>query len=421
MVKISVILVRAGEDINEVAPAQEAPRKDLPRMQQLYQPSLGMLENISSKIDPELTVEGFRQAEGAFRAIAKVFDTTNDIRKFGYFSAPFKRCVSSAMMISVAGFEPKEWSNWGLTTPETAGAPTGIPIVVMDGLADCNEQVTQLGGLEPTLKAGLLLCAAQSWNKAYKKDPIMGEIQKWKNITKERIQIWQDEPLQACEASQRFVADTQYLRFEDVDDPYSLKPMSLKFNIPTDLIQPKQCMQPPRQGMFDTKKKDDPPPVGQATLDLAVQTGRKAGCDTLIFVVTSEMIRDLCERCGQEVSLPMAGDIASFVAKPKSDCVSWKFHALTQSNSFLTSSIPRFSGPIEPSVEMPPDFATAMEAVGEEQWGNFPPPPPENISKNYPKDIPAFGQCLELPAPKAKWSYQHQQKKHREKAPETEK
>jgi len=413
MVKLSVFLVRHGEGLSELpSDPDDPPKKALAPLSQLYQPPLCVLEELSRRVDPELTDTGYQQAEASFRALGDTLREFGETRKLAFYSAPFKRCAASALMISAAGFEPEEWSVWALTTPETQTAPTAIPIIVMNGLCDCTKEIRQLGGQEPVVDAGLLLCAACKWNKAYKKDPIMGEIQKMKDATRERIKEWQDSvpPVEEGEeAENRFVADVQYLRFEENENPYSLEHMSMKFNIVTELLRPKKIMQPPRKGLWETKQHEASPSIAQQTLDECIHTARKAGCDTVIIVVSPELIQEVCERSdvGEASNELAPGCIVILLAEPdeEGEGVAWSFHSLTDYDDFGSSAIPPFSGPIEPTVPMPPDFAKAMEEAGEERWNLFPPPPPENIPPNYPKDIPSFSECLALPEPHAKWAW----------------
>jgi hypothetical protein len=401
MVKLTVFLVRHGQCLHEV---EAPPSNALVPLYQFRQPDVSTLQQIMKRLDPELTELGYRQAEDSFRALANAFRSKGDVRKFGYYSSPFKRCAASALMISSAGFEPEDWSTWGLTTPGTQKAPTAIPIAVVNGLADCTKEIMQLGGLGPVLDAGLLLCSACPWNKAYKKDPLMGEIQRMKDLTGGRIEQWVDHS--EGEHDRRFVADVQYLRFENESDPYSLTQMSMKFNVITELIRPNKFMQPPRKGCYQSKPQPAPVLKGQESLDYAVSMARQTGCDTIILVVTSELIQGVCDRAGTPVGDAGPGDIAVLYAETSDSVqVSWTFHSMTAFSSFSPRNIPRFPGPITASVEPPAEFAQAMEECGEDKWGSYPPPPPENIPSSYPKDIPSFGSCLSQPEPTQKWSY----------------
>ena len=83
-------------------------------MAELYQPAKGLLDEISKKVDPELTKTGYLQAEDTFRSMSAVFGQAGDVRKIALYASPFKRCTATALMISSSQFEPQDWSVWGL-------------------------------------------------------------------------------------------------------------------------------------------------------------------------------------------------------------------------------------------------------------------------------------------------------------------
>ena len=401
MPKLTVVLIRHGEDLHDVQPP---PNKALAPLHQFYQPTLGVLTEIMKHLDPPCTNRGYQQAEEALRHLADAFRSTSDTRKLALYAAPYQRCVQSALMIAQAGFEPEDWSVWGLTTPDTQSAPTAIPIVVCNGLADCTTEIFQLGGIQPVTDAGLLLCAACPWNKAYKKDPLLGVLQQSKDANLERVQDWKKQ-------TNQLVADVQYLRFLDEHhDPYSLTPMSPKCNVVTELIRPNKYLQPPRKGCYESAPQPEPELTGQVTLDACVQQARKAGCDTVLVVANPELIMEVGQRAGVDWPDPGPGGIATLYAKPSSSSkgsCTWTAHGLYPLGT--RPKLPTFPGPITASVPPSPSFAKAMAEAGEERWGKFPPPPPECLPPNYPQDIPAFGTCLEQPEPTNKsWAWTSQ-------------
>jgi Histidine phosphatase superfamily (branch 1) len=421
MVKVSVFLVRHGESETDVSGGS---KETLPNMSQLYEPTKGLLQELTRKIDPSLTERGFQQAEEAFRAMAETFRWNNQTRRIAYYSSPFQRCMSSALMISTSGFEPQEWSKWGLTSVETHHAPTAIPIVVENGLLDLNAAVRDVGGYQVALEAGLLPCAALFWNKGYKKDPIMGIVQQMKDKVQERVKKWvdgnndadatvvsEDSPAEEA-AGYRLAADVQYLRMEQDNDPYSLVPMSLKFNIVNDLLAPNKIMEPHRNGVYNSKLPPTPASVALQRLDHAVYLARTAGCDTIILVVTPELISAVAQQSGDAgTELVGPGDVTSFVVDVgdgPDDALSWTLHSVAECGTFDETSMPPFTGSIERTIHPSEEFEAAMKAEGGEKWGAFPPPLPEVIKPNYPKDIPPFGQALDLDDPATKkWAWVH--------------
>ena len=140
MVQLTVFLVRHGESYTEI-PGEEPNLEELPHINELYQPAKGLLEELSRLLDPPLTFEGYIQSETALRAMAQAFRQQGITRKLGFFSAPLQACTCSALMVSSAGFEPQEWSDWVLTTPESHMAPSAIPIIIENGLSDCTPGV----------------------------------------------------------------------------------------------------------------------------------------------------------------------------------------------------------------------------------------------------------------------------------------
>jgi len=407
MVRLNVYFLRHG-----LAKSEGDDLEDLPNMCQLMNPTKKKLDNLTKKVDPPLTEKGYKQAEDSLRALASAFHETGEQRRFGLITEPFKRCVASALMVSVAGFEPRSWSCWTqLTNPKTAEAPTAIPIVVENAFVDACPTVRKMGGYKVVVDGGLIHCAALFWNKAYRKDPIMGIVREMKDVVQERIKKW----VHAQEPSDdildyRLATDVQYLRYEEEGDPYSLTPMSLKFNLTTDLLAPNKILDPHRSGMYHSKLPPTPPSAAMDALDDAVETARRSGVDTLIMVVTPEFIEELMQRIGKDVGVGEIGPgtILSTVAKTKKGGdISWKLHHVSKCGKFTVDSLAPFSGMIEPSKEPPEEFTAAMKEAGEEKWGSFPRPVKENVPPRYPK-IPAFSKALSLPEPTEKWAWVHE-------------
>lgn len=407
MVQLTVFLVRHGQSFTEI-PGEEANVEELPHMNELFQPAKGLLEELGRLLDPALTFEGYMQTEQALRAMAQTFRHQGVVRNLALFSSPLQACVNSAVMIASAGFEPADWSEWALTTPETHAAPSAIPIVIENGLCDCTPEIRKCGGHEVVLEAGLIPCAAAFWNKRYKKDPIMGVIQKMKDEVQAHVKEWVAEGRTASNPEdQHMCADTQYLKFaEDGNgtDPYGLFPMSLKFNIVTDLIKPNKILDPHRKGCFESTLPPLPASVAKTSLERCVGLARQAGVDTVVAVVPPALIAELTN--GWEAP---PGSVASLTAQVDDDgrVTGWRvFGTAAEGGFFDATHVPPHGGPVPPTKERPVALAAAME--GGEKWGAFPPPEPEKVPKNYPKDIPPFGQALSLTEPADKpWAWVH--------------
>lgn len=407
MVQLSVFLLRHGESYTEIP--GEAPNLDeLPHMNELFQPAKGLLEELSRLLDPPLTFEGYIQSETSLRAMAQTFRQQGQTRRMGFFSAPLQACTCSAVMVASAGYEPQEWSEWALTTPETHMAPSAIPIIIHNGLADCTPEIRKCGGYQVVLDAGLVPCTAAFWNKKYKKDPIMGIVQKAKDQIQAHIKEWVAEGRTAAKGTDAHLcADTQYLKFgEDGEgtDPYGLSPMSLKFNMVTDLLKPKKIMEPHRKGCFESTLPPLPDSVARSSLEKCIGIARKAGCDTVVAVVSKELIAEVTHNWQAP-----PGAIASLTVEVNDNgqVTNWAVHSTVECGQFFDGAhVPTFAGAVPPTIEAPEHFHAAME--GGEKWGAFPPPEPEKIPKNYPKDIPPFGQALTLSDPETKpWAWVH--------------
>ena len=406
MVQLTVFLVRSGQSFTEI-PGEEANLEELPHMNELFQPAKGLLEELGRLLDPALTFEGYIQSEQTLRAMAQAFRQQGVVRKLALFSSPLQACVASSAMIASSGFEPADWSEWALSTPETHSAPSAIPIIIENGLADCTPEVRKCGGHTVVLEAGLVKCTAAFWNKKYKKDPIMGVIQKMKNEVQAHVKEWVAEGRTASNPEdQHMCADTQYLKFaEDGNgtDPYGLFPMSLKFNLITDLLKPNKIMEPHRKGCFESTLPPLPPPVAKQSLERCVGLARQAGVDTVLAVVPPQLIAELMN--GWDAP---QGSVASLTAEVNDagQVTGWRNFGTAESGFFDASNVPPYAGPVAPTKEPPVSHTTAME--GGEKWGAFPPPEPEKIPKNYPKDIPPFGQALQLTEPSNKsWAWVH--------------
>ena len=406
MVQLSVFLLRHGQTYTEI-PGEESQLDELPHINELYQPAKGLLEELSRLLDPPLTFEGYIQSETALRAMAQAFRKQGIIRKFGFFSAPLQSCTCSSLMVSSAGFEPQDWSEWTLTTPETHIAPSAIPIIVENGLADCTPEIRKCGGYQVVLDAGLVRCAATFWNKKYKKDPIMGIVQNAKDQVQDHIKEWVAEGRTASSPDEcQICADTQFLKCAEDGigtDPWGLFPMSLKFNMVTDLIRPNKIMEPHRKGCFESNLPPLPDAVAKTSLERCIGLARKAGCDTVVAVVPPQLIAEVMN----DWQAPQAS-IASLTVEVDNNgnVTSWQVHSTAEAGFFDESNIPIYEGPIEPTIAPPEHYLAAMD--GGEKWGSFPPPEPEKIPKNYPKDIPPFGQALSLSEPDNKpWAWVH--------------
>ena len=405
MVRLNVFFVRCADSKHEGELVGEK-LSDLPNLSSIMDPSAKKLNKLTKTIDPPPTQEGLMHVELGLRALTKTFTKigTREIRRLALITEPFKRCVASACMAGNTGFEIQDWSEWGLIMPETLAAPSAIPIVVANGLIDAQPCIRQMGGSKVVLDGGLIHCAALFWNKAYRKDPVMGIVQEAKDIIQERVKKW-------CHGGSpedyRFVADLQILKLEEMGNPYSLQPMSIKFNITTNPAKPNKILDPHRSGEYHSKVPPTPDSESMETLDEVVETARRTACNTIIMVVTKELIEELLQRIGKNGGDLEPGTILSMVAKTKKGGeISWKLHHVVEPGDFNEDHLPPFPGDLDVTLDPPEEFDEAMEGL-EEKWGPYPQPPPkEYIPSRYPK-IPPFSECLDGPEPTAKWAWVH--------------
>jgi hypothetical protein len=124
---------------------------------------------LSVRVDPELTANGFEQAQTCMTALLEALgtSTTTSKRNIALFSAPLRTCTSTAVMVSCAGLSNyDEQLNFRMSTREAAVAPAAVPILIHDGLCNGDPQIERLAGWKCVVDAGLLHCAALPFNDA---------------------------------------------------------------------------------------------------------------------------------------------------------------------------------------------------------------------------------------------------------------
>lgn len=143
-------------------------------------------DKLTELVDPELTNEGYWQAQDMLATLMEILatsggssTTTGDEqeefqpRKIAFFTAPNQSCSATAFMMGCADISRYTNLTWRLNTLEGASAPQAIPIVVSNGLCNNDPHVQRLGGYKATVEGGLMHCAAQKFNDGRDKCPMM--------------------------------------------------------------------------------------------------------------------------------------------------------------------------------------------------------------------------------------------------------
>ena len=218
MVKLTVILVRSGEteaeafdaskeiydpegdavvEYNEEEDATTGDDDHHPESSETQQdftttsntePRLRLCQ----RIDPTLTLTGFQQAQDSMTHILQALaDSTPKERRLSAITAPTKACTGTSLMLTCAvGHDNLRWQ---LATVSSLEAPCAVPIVVHNILCTAEPELERCGGHGPVVDAGLLHCAAASWNDARQKCPFSKVLKTYKSITKEYVREWKED------------------------------------------------------------------------------------------------------------------------------------------------------------------------------------------------------------------------------------
>lgn len=227
-------------------------------------------------------------------------------------------------------------------------------------------------------------------------------FKKMKESTQTRIDEW-DEARDESGKKIHHVNYIQFMRLENVKDPWSLKEMIPKSSILVNYAEPKKYMLPPRQGWFDPKKQYKEWNDGvEDHVKEAVWMARQAGCDTVLLVVPGTTLRHMVGAAGgatdAEATPCCVATMTAVVDASASSAadIQWKFYQLTTSTAISTECIPPFDGPVD-EVMHPHEGKDPAQAP-ENRWAAFPEPEPEVLPRNYPK-LPPFSMSLEAPLP----------------------
>lgn len=395
MVEVTVFLVRHGESLDEVTVDEDDTDEEPP-------PPL----RLAQKVDPPLSMNGHLQAAVVLTRFLKalVNKTPDDsVRKMAVFSAPFRSCTGTAIMMSCAGLHAQTKLRWRYSTILAAESPTAIPIVVVNGLCNQAPEIDRLGGGKAVVNAGLLHCAAEPFNDARGKCPMMKVMaHEWKALCKDPVKEWKNE--RGIDEIRR-VIDVQYLRIDDPNDPWSLKDMTPQVNLIVGLVEPKRFLTPPRKGGFEKKTGSNQALKKELEIgpDIFVKESiikaRQTGCDTIVMFVTSQtMLKILNDTNFNANGLePEASSIATVIAGVSDDDepnVWFRTHGYFPSDEIMSDPenvIPdKWTGPVNVVIE-PPE-GQDPDSVPPNQWSKFPPPQPEVIPEDYP-DLYVFILC----------------------------
>jgi len=154
---------------------------------------------LSQLVDPELTDDGYWQAQEALAKVVAAMAGGEDgaaaaeemteeererkqkrKRKLAFFTAPNRSCAATAAMMTCADVSRYGDSLvWRLTTLEGASAPASIPVVVSNGLCNGDPHVKRMAGYKAVVSGGLMHCAAAPFNDGRNKCPLMKGTYYW--------------------------------------------------------------------------------------------------------------------------------------------------------------------------------------------------------------------------------------------------
>jgi hypothetical protein len=200
MVKLTVILIRHGESEEECLRDEQEKReiaisRAVDKGDDPPSPFKKKRLMLSERLDPPLSYHGFAQARTAAKALLGALMEETEARKMALFAAPLRSCAATALMISAGGASvasEKGKLKWGLTTMETNSPPAAIPCVVKNGLCNGAPEIKRLGGDQAVIAAGLLHCAAETYNSAKLKCPLMGVFKTFKEKAQDQTKLWLD-------------------------------------------------------------------------------------------------------------------------------------------------------------------------------------------------------------------------------------
>jgi hypothetical protein len=141
---IRVILIRHGEREDE---SEEYDRH---------------LHTRKERVDPALTIPGYRQALHAWQHVLKLMPNQRAV----IVTSPLRRCLGTAAMAAAAMSTLKS-SEITFRLPATDLGPSdgnNIPIVIMNGLCDYAKQIQHMGGAGNVVENGWIDCAASPTN-----------------------------------------------------------------------------------------------------------------------------------------------------------------------------------------------------------------------------------------------------------------
>lgn len=387
--QITVFLIRNGETLDEVVPDPDDEDDQVPILR------------LAQKVDPPLSTTGHLQSAVVLTNFLKalVAETpTDSVRRLAAFSAPFRSCTGTALMMCCAGLHAQDKLRWRYTTVSAAESPTAIPIIVVNGLCNQVPEISRLGGAKSVVNAGLLHCAAEPFNDGREKCPFMKIVTKeWKECAQEPVKEWKNE--RGVDEVRR-VIDVQYLRIENQSDPWSLQDLTPQINLIVDMLEPNKYLYPPRKGGFEKK-------IGSSNIlkkeleigpDLFVKESilkaRQVGCDTVLLFVPTIAIEKILAECTDNPNpglVPEASCIATVFANiddsigDNGESITFKYFGYSSADDVMSDPaavIPDFTGPVD--VLIPPPEGKDPDSVPPNQWSKFPLPQPEVIPDDYP-------------------------------------
>lgn len=389
MPKLTVFFVRSGETTAEVATANL---------------------RLHEMLDPPLTLKGYQQAQETFSALVQGLcdqtpvpvgrgDSDGDgvidpLRNLACFSAPFRACQSTALLLSAANLGSQDKLTWRYTTVEAATSPSAVPVLTVNELAAAGSEITKCGGIQAVVDAGLLHAAAAPWNDTKNKCPFVRVcVRDMKRTAGDFVKTWKAD---RHVNPPRRVLDVQYLQLTDDTDPWSLTELTPKINVTIDMLEPKKYLPPPRKGNLECKLSsanrqrpdEEGPTMLVNTVESCVTKARQVGCDTIIFTVPGEVLQHMAKTAGGGGGGPMeACSVLTLTAvvHATGKSIDWTYVGLFttgQLQSNLASAVPYFPGPVDCIV--PPPEGKDPSSVPANQWSRFPPPEPEKIPDDYP-------------------------------------
>jgi hypothetical protein len=324
MTKITVLLVRHGERLDEVLwrRGEEIPR--------------GMTR------DPPLTVMGFRQAYESFLTLFTVLGKEDRkgkaARQIAVFSSPLRRTIGTSLMIWEAFQEACSHNchnNIGVSCNDLS-LHSGV--IVFNGLGSCAKYCQRYGGADVPVRAGKIPCGDVFFNNGKSTEcPIAMELVSMRTFGTQAVG---KQPSETISVPRYLKLDATTGKLVPLSPPPDERDNAAASAAPIiheqkEVILPEQCRQTQSTESFRT------------SLDRAVHTAHAMGCDTLIVSTHREAFVSLLEKWGRN-GKPYKGHpyccIAVFEATlmvPSSkETVQWSFHGITPYEKFTASSLP---------------------------------------------------------------------------------